>query len=97
MNKLSENAVRERLSELKGWDFVDGKLYVEYKFNDFKSAFEFMTKLSETVNRLDHHPEWSNSYNKVTISLVTHSAKGITELDFKLAKAAWELYKDYLS
>ena len=96
MNKLSEDEVRIRLSNLKDWDKVDEKLYVEYNFKDFKSAFEFMTKFTKTINSLDHHPDWSNSYNRVFISLVTHSAGGITELDFKLAKAAADIYKDYL-
>ena len=96
MLRLTETEVKKRLSNLRGWNLVAGKLHVEYKFGDFLSAFEFMIKLSKTVNKLDHHPEWSNSYNKVSISLVTHSAKGITELDFTLAKAAAELYKDYL-
>lgn len=97
MLKLTETEVRKRLSDLKGWNLVAGKLHAEYKFKDFLSAFEFMKKLSKTINKLDHHPEWSNSYNKVSITLVTHSAKGITELDFKLAKAAAKLYRDYSS
>jgi 4a-hydroxytetrahydrobiopterin dehydratase len=95
MNKLSEEEIQSRLSDLDNWDVVDGKLYKEYKFKDFRQAFEFMTKLSVTINKLDHHPDWSNTYNRVFISLVTHSAGGITELDFKLAKVAEQLAKQY--
>lgn len=94
MNKLSENDIVEKLSEIQEWKIENKKLYVEYKFKDYVSAFEFMTKLSKTINKLDHHPDWTNSYNKITISLFTHSANGITDLDFELARVASELYKD---
>lgn len=96
MDKLSEDEVQKRLLDLAGWDLVDGKLYKEYKFKDFHQAFNFMNDLAITINKLDHHPDWSNTYNKVFISLVTHSAGGITELDFKLAKTAQELSDHYL-
>ena len=95
MGKLSEKEILSRLSGLDGWDAVDAKLYKEYKFKDFRQAFEFMTKLSATINKLDHHPDWSNSYNTVRISLSSHSAGGITDLDFKLAKAAEQLAQHY--
>jgi 4a-hydroxytetrahydrobiopterin dehydratase len=95
MNKLSEEEIQNELANLKNWDVVDGKLYVEYKFKDFHQAFEFMTELSKTINKFDHHPDWTNSYNRVFINLVTHSAGGITELDIKLAKAAKQLADHY--
>ncbi len=85
-DKLSDKEVRKRLVELKQWSLVDGKLRREFKFADFVRAFGFMSSAAIEAEKLNHHPEWSNVYNKVTVNLVTHSAKGITELDFKLAK-----------
>lgn len=85
-DKLSDSQVRERLAGLDQWSLVDGKLRREFKFADFVRAFGFMTSAAIEAEKLNHHPEWSNVYNKVTVNLVTHSAKGITELDFKLAK-----------
>jgi 4a-hydroxytetrahydrobiopterin dehydratase len=85
-DKLSESQVREKLADLEGWALADGKLRREFKFADFVRAFGFMTSAAIEAEKLNHHPEWSNVYNKVTVNLVTHSAKGITELDFKLAK-----------
>lgn len=91
MKKLSEAELQNELIKLEDWKLVDGKLFVEYKFKDFHEAFRFMTELSKTINKLDHHPEWTNSYNKVIIKLMTHSVNGITNLDIKLAKAAKKL------
>ena len=85
-DKLSDSQVREKLADLEGWALADGKLRREFKFADFIRAFGFMTSAAIEAEKLNHHPEWSNVYNKVTVNLVTHSAKGITELDFKLAK-----------
>jgi 4a-hydroxytetrahydrobiopterin dehydratase len=85
-DKLSDSQVREKLADLEGWALADGKLRREFKFADFVHAFGFMTSAAIEAEKLNHHPEWSNVYNKVTVNLVTHSAKGITELDFKLAK-----------
>ncbi len=85
-DKLSDKEVRKRLVELEQWSLVDGKLRREFKFADFVRAFGFMSSAAIEAEKLNHHPEWSNVYNKVTVNLVTHSAKGITELDFKLAK-----------
>jgi 4a-hydroxytetrahydrobiopterin dehydratase len=85
-DKLSDREVRERLAKLDQWSLIDGKLRREFKFSDFVRAFGFMTSAAIEAEKLNHHPEWSNVYNKVTVNLVTHSAKGITELDFKLAK-----------
>jgi 4a-hydroxytetrahydrobiopterin dehydratase len=85
-DKLSDSQVRDRLAELDQWSLVDGKLRREFKFADFVRAFGFMTSAAIEAEKMNHHPEWSNVYNKVTVKLVTHSAKGITELDFRLAK-----------
>lgn len=67
------------------WEIRDAKLYQEFKFKNFISAFGFMTQVAILAERANHHPEWSNVYNKVKIYLVTHEAKGISKRDFELA------------
>jgi 4a-hydroxytetrahydrobiopterin dehydratase len=71
---------------LKGWDMKDGVLRKKITFKNFTQAFGFMTMVAFEAEKLNHHPDWKNSYNKVSISLQTHDAGGLTELDFKLAK-----------
>lgn len=66
----------------------DGKsLLRDFTFKSFTEAFSFMTRVALLAEKADHHPDWSNSYNKVSVSLSTHSAGGVTEKDVKLAKA----------
>jgi 4a-hydroxytetrahydrobiopterin dehydratase len=84
--KLSPGEVEKRLASLDGWLLANGKLRREFRFADFVRAFAFMTGAAIEAEKLNHHPEWSNVYNKVTVHLVTHEAKGITELDFRLAE-----------
>jgi 4a-hydroxytetrahydrobiopterin dehydratase len=84
--KLSRVEIEKKLADLNGWSVDDGKLKRVFKFADFVRAFGFMTSAAIEAEKLNHHPEWSNVYNKVTVYLVTHEARGITELDFKLAK-----------
>ena len=67
------------------WDIVDGKLHRDFKFTDFVSAFGFMTQVAILAEKADHHPDWSNIYNKVKIYLITYEAKGISNRDFELA------------
>ncbi len=86
--KLSEDDVRARLSELPDWSLTDVKLHREIQFGDFVRAFGFMSSVALIAEKMDHHPEWSNVYGRVVIDLQTHDAGGITELDFELAKAA---------
>ena len=75
------------LALLNGWSFADGALHKAYKFANFVDAFAFMTAGALTAQRLDHHPDWSNGYNKVDVSLTTHAAGGVTSLDVALAQA----------
>lgn len=89
--KLSDDAIHERLQTLAGWELVDGKLHKTFKFGDFVAAFGFMTRAALVAERVNHHPEWFNVYNKVTVDLTTHDAGGISESDFALAKAMNEL------
>ncbi|ROI10369.1 4a-hydroxytetrahydrobiopterin dehydratase [Chryseobacterium sp. H3056] len=70
------------------WTEKDGKLEQTFKFKDFSEAFAFMTRVALVAESMQHHPDWSNSYNQVTITLVTHDAGNkITEKDHQLAKA----------
>lgn len=83
---LSEQEIRARLQELPGWNFVDGKISRDYVFANFVEAFAAMTAIAVKAEALNHHPDWTNSYNKLKISLSTHDAGGVTELDFTLAR-----------
>jgi 4a-hydroxytetrahydrobiopterin dehydratase len=75
------------LSKLKGWDAVDGRdaIRKQFKFRDFNAAFGFMTRVALKADQMDHHPEWSNVYNKVDVLLTTHDANGVTDKDVALA------------
>ena len=70
---------------LAGWAVVDSKLHKEYKFPDFVHAFGFMATSAIAIERMNHHPEWANVYNRVTVDLTTHDAGGISAKDFELA------------
>lgn len=85
--KLSTTEIAKRLQELDGWVLSDDALSIRktFRFGNFVEAFGFMTKCAIHAEKLDHHPEWSNVYKTVEVKLTTHSAKGLTELDFKLA------------
>ncbi len=85
MKKLSDEVVRERVESLPGWSVKEGKLHREYKFPDFAHAFGMMATAAPAIEKMDHHPEWSNVYNKVVVDLSTHDAGGITQKDFDLA------------
>lgn len=84
--KLDASEVSARLGELPGWTLHDGRLRREFRFSDFSEAFAFMTRVAMLAEHHDHHPDWSNVYNRVTIELWTHDAGGITECDFALAR-----------
>jgi len=89
--RLSEEEIARRLPSLEGFRREGDKLVADFKFKDFVGAFGFMTSLALVAERLDHHPEWTNVYNRVHLELTTHDAKGITELDFAFATKAVEL------
>ncbi len=91
--KLSDDAVNTGLDELPGWSLVNEKLHREFKFGNFVEAFGFMTSAAIESEKMDHHPEWFNVYSKVVVDLTTHSAGGITELDFDLARKMNDLAK----
>lgn len=87
--KLSGDARSRALARLPGWSEVEGRdaIYKKFVFSDFNAAFGFMTRAALTAEKLDHHPEWSNVYKTVEVTLSTHDAGGLTELDVKLAEA----------
>jgi len=83
--KLTEKEVEARLANLRGWSVANGKLHKEFKFKDFKQAFGFMASVALVAESMDHHPDWSNVYNRVTIDLVTHDLGGISTYDIEFA------------
>ena len=85
---LTNDALAEVLADLDGWSLVeDGTaIEAEFSFKGFNAAFGFMTRVALAAERQNHHPEWSNVYNSVTIRWTTHSEGGVTELDVKLAR-----------
>ena len=91
MRRFSGSELKEALSHLSGWTVVNGKLHKEYKFADFVHAFGFMAAAALVAEKMEHHPEWLNVYNKVTVDLTTHDAEGITSKDAGLAKALDEI------
>lgn len=91
MGKLSDADITKQLSSIPGWTVKSGKLHRELEFANFVEAFSFMTAVALVAEKADHHPEWFNVYNKVTVDLSTHDAGGITDNDFELAKAMTKL------
>jgi 4a-hydroxytetrahydrobiopterin dehydratase len=91
--KLSRKEVSTKLAKLKGWSIKSGSLHRVFEFVDFIHAFAFMTGVALAAQTMNHHPDWSNSWNKVTVNLVTHSAGGITANDFELAGKIQQLSK----
>ena len=83
--KLTEQEVNIRLQQLSGWAVKNEKLHREFKFADFAHAFGFMTTAAVLIEKMNHHPEWFNVYNRVEVTLSTHDAGGLSELDFKMA------------
>ncbi|MCH8915494.1 MAG: 4a-hydroxytetrahydrobiopterin dehydratase [Thaumarchaeota archaeon] len=86
MMRLSQTDIDEELKSLPGWSVVNEKLHKEFQFDSFNQAFGFMTRAAMEIEKMNHHPEWFNIYNKITIELTTHDAGGITKNDVNLAK-----------
>lgn len=91
--KLSETELQQELESInaplesdKKWQIIDGKLHKEFVFKNFIQAFGFMTQVAIHAEKLIHHPEWSNVWNKVTIDFVTHDVDGLSDLDIKMIK-----------
>lgn len=87
--RLSEEERPSALAPLKDWVMVEGRdaIHKTFKFRNFNEAFGFMTRAAMVAEKMDHHPEWFNVYNKVEVTLSTHDAGGLTQLDINLAVA----------
>lgn len=84
--RLGSEELSTVLAELSGWTIKEGKLRREYKFADFAHAFGFMATAAVLIEKMNHHPEWSNVYNRVMVDLTTHDAGGVTQKDVELAR-----------
>jgi len=84
MTKMTDAEISAAVTQLTGWSVKNGKLHREYKFLDFQRAIDFMVAAVPGIEKMNHHPEWANVYNRVTVDLSTHDAGGITQKDFDL-------------
>ena len=84
--RLSSEKITEELDNLPGWSLKDEKLHKDFEFETFNQAFGFMTRAALEIEKMNHHPEWFNVYNKISVDLMTHDAGGITENDIRLAQ-----------
>lgn len=96
MEALSKPEVADFLAlQLTDWTLEENTIKRDFKFKTFIEAFSFMTAIALTAEKMNHHPDWSNSYNKVSITLTTHEANGITQRDFDLASKIDLLWNKY--
>ncbi|MCF6295352.1 MAG: 4a-hydroxytetrahydrobiopterin dehydratase [Flavobacteriaceae bacterium] len=87
MKKLSEEDIEKKLLRFPDWDYYENAIHAEFEFDNFKDCFSAMSRIAFECEALNHHPNWTNVYNKLTISLSTHNTNGVTEKDFELAEA----------
>jgi 4a-hydroxytetrahydrobiopterin dehydratase len=87
MGKLTEQDIEAKLLRFPDWEYYDNAIHAEFEFENFKDCFSAMSRIAFECEALNHHPNWSNVYNVLTISLSTHDAGGVTNKDFKLAEA----------
>jgi len=83
---LEKSELEETISKFPKWEYQEESLKRDFIFSDFREAFEFMVQVAEIAETLNHHPDWSNSWNKVSIAISTHSAGGLTALDLKFVE-----------
>lgn len=91
MEALNTSEIEKGLQELEGWEHHENALETTFEFQNFKEAFALMTRIAFECEALNHHPDWTNVYNRLHIRLSTHDAGGITEKDFKLARIIEDL------
>lgn len=89
--KLDAAQIDQKLTQLTGWALVDGKIHKDFQFADFVGAFGFMAKVALVAESMNHHPEWFNVWNRVSVDLATHDVGGISQADFDLAAKMDEL------
>jgi 4a-hydroxytetrahydrobiopterin dehydratase len=88
---LAASEIQAALAELPGWQHREGRLRREFRFEDFSAAFAFMTRVALLAERMNHHPDWSNVYDRVTVELYTHDAGGVTGFDVEMARRIGQL------
>ena len=86
MKTLDQITIEDRLQKLEGWTYSENAIHTSLEFENFKEAFATMARIAFEAEAMQHHPEWTNVYNTLEISLSTHDADGVTEKDFKLAQ-----------
>ncbi len=91
MSKLSEDQIQEKLEQYADWEYVDNGLETTLEFLSFRDCFSIMSRIAFEVEEQNHHPEWCNVYNKLSIRLSTHNAGGVTDKDFRLLQAIEEI------
>ena len=85
--KLDESTIEKKLLRFPEWEYFDNAIHVELEFDNFKDCFSATSRIAFECEALNHHPNWSNVYNVLNISLSTHDAGGVTQKDFDLAEA----------
>jgi 4a-hydroxytetrahydrobiopterin dehydratase len=93
LTKLTDEQIKKELTSLTGWSVVNGKLHKDFVFKDFIDAFGFMSRAAIHIEKMNHHPEWFNVYNKIRVDLVTHDSGGISQNDINLARTLNSLAK----
>ena len=94
---LKKDELNDAVKILPGWDYLEGRLRSEFQFKNFIQAFSFMTAVALEAEKMNHHPDWSNTFNVVRISLVSHDSDCVTDMDILLARKIQQLaavYKD---
>lgn len=87
MSILPDDLIEKKLLHFPDWEYYDNAIHAEFEFDNFKDCFSAMSRIAFECEAQNHHPDWSNVYNVLKISLSTHDAKGVTDKDFKLAEA----------
>ena len=87
MSKLSEQEIEKKLLHYPDWEYFDNAIHAEFEFENFKDCFSAMSRIAFECEAQNHHPDWENVYNSLTIKLNTHDAGGVTNKDFQLARA----------
>jgi 4a-hydroxytetrahydrobiopterin dehydratase len=85
--RLEPEQINSQLKTLNGWNLRNSRLSKDFVFSDFKEAFSVMTRIAFEAERLNHHPDWKNVYNRLEIELFTHDLQGLSALDFEFAQS----------
>ncbi|MDX1463821.1 MAG: 4a-hydroxytetrahydrobiopterin dehydratase [Marinirhabdus sp.] len=91
MKAYNESEIQQKLKDHEGWEYNENAIHTAFEFENFKEAFTIMTRIAFEAERLGHHPDWSNVYNRLHISLSTHDADGVTDKDFEFASVIDQL------